>query len=190
MIRSAKQFPTNLLISSLKLQAMQIRFNLSVLEQWCREHQIPNCNEVIDQLNPITQATKLLQTKKTEDNISTIVEMCNKLTSSQIMKILNLYTAVDEENISADFLKKIQAYLREQRKDGKNLVFKLSLFRYLLTLSPPLSLPDANKSTLLFDTKHTFPLTIPYKPLDVKLQNICLPPFLLKQGLGTVLKKV
>lgn len=98
---------------------MQIRFNLSVLEQWCREHQIPNCNEVIDQLNPITQATKLLQTKKTEDNISTIVEMCNKLTSSQIMKILNLYTAVDEENISADFLKKIQAYLREQRKDGE-----------------------------------------------------------------------
>lgn len=106
-------------------QAMQIRFNLSVLEQWCREHQIPNCNEVIDQLNPITQATKLLQTKKTEDNISTIVEMCNKLTSSQIMKILNLYTAVDEENISADFLKKIQSYLREQRKDGEHFVLSL-----------------------------------------------------------------
>ena len=98
---------------------MQIRFNLSVLEQWAREQQIPNCNEIIDQLNPIIQATKLLQTKKTEDNISTIVEMCNKLSSSQIMKILNLYTADDEENISSDFLKKIQSFLREQRKDGK-----------------------------------------------------------------------
>lgn len=100
-------------------KAMQIRFNLSVLEQWCREQQIPNCNEVIDQLNPVTQATKLLQTKKTDDNIPTIVEMCNKLSSSQIMKILNLYTAVDEEDISTDFFKKIQSYLREQRKDGK-----------------------------------------------------------------------
>lgn len=185
---------------------MQIRFNLSVLEQWCREHQIPNCNEVIDQLNPITQATKLLQTKKTEDNISTIVEMCNKLTSSQIMKILNLYTAVDEENISADFLKKIQAYLREQRKDGK-WFFRIlgysrdkssvsELLKPAMFTEPPsnrlllLHPPDANKSTLLFDTKHTFPLTIPYKPLDVKLQNINLPPFLLKQGLGTVLKKL
>jgi len=147
-------------------KAMQIRFNLSVLEQWCRETQIPNCNEIIDQLNPITQATKLLQTKKSEDNISTIVEMCNKLSSSQIMKILNLYTAVDEENISEDFLKKIQTYLKEQRKD------------------------DVNKSTLLIDTKHIFPITIPYKPVDIKLQNISLPPFLLKMGLGTVLHRL
>lgn len=98
---------------------MQIRFNLSVLEQWCRESNMPNCNEVIDQLNPITQATKLLQTKKTEDNISTIVEMCNKLTSSQICKLLNLYTSVDEENISGEFLKKMQEYLKEHRTDCK-----------------------------------------------------------------------
>ena len=58
---------------------MQIRFNLSALEQWCRELQIPKCNEIVEKLDPIIQATKLLQTKKTEEHIPTIVEMCNKL---------------------------------------------------------------------------------------------------------------
>lgn len=78
---------------------MQIRFNLSSLEQWfalktmiinqlmiklinnlrCREKQIPQWNEVVEKLEPIIQATKLLQTRKTEEHIPTIVEMCNKL---------------------------------------------------------------------------------------------------------------
>lgn len=58
---------------------MQIRFNLSSLEQWCREQQIPKWNEVVEKLEPIIQATKLLQTRKTEEHIQTIVEMCNKL---------------------------------------------------------------------------------------------------------------
>ena len=60
-------------------KAMQIRFNLSALEQWAREQQIPNCNEVVEKLEPIIQATKLLQAKKTESSIETIVEVCNKL---------------------------------------------------------------------------------------------------------------
>lgn len=41
--------------------------------------QIPNCNEVVEKLEPIIQATKILQTKKTENNLDTISEMCNKL---------------------------------------------------------------------------------------------------------------
>ncbi|CAG2105109.1 unnamed protein product [Medioppia subpectinata] len=93
-------------------KAMQIRFNLSSLEQWCREQQIPKWNECVEKLEPIIQATKLLQTRKSEEHIPTIVEMCNKLSSSQIIKILNLYTAGDEERISikkglATVLKKI-----------------------------------------------------------------------------------
>lgn len=60
-------------------KAMQIRFNLSSLEQWAREQQIPHCNDVVEKLEPIIQATKLLQTKKTDDSIETICEVCNKL---------------------------------------------------------------------------------------------------------------
>jgi myosin-5 len=147
-------------------KAMQIRFNLSSLEQWCREQQIPKWNEIVEKLDPIIQATKLLQTRKSEEHISTIVEMCNKLSSSQIIKILNLYTAGDEERISNTFIKKVQKHLTEQRKiEGSN-------------------------TTLLMDTKYAFAFTIPYIPSDVKLQNITLPPVLVKKGLATVLRKV
>jgi myosin-5 len=144
---------------------MQIRFNLSALEQWCREQQIPKCNEIVEKLDPIIQATKLLQTKKTEEHIPTIVEMCNKLTSSQILKILNLYTAGEEERISNMFIKRVQRFLSEHQKEDPN-------------------------PTLLMDTKHAFAITIPYNPSDVPLQSVTLPPVLLKKGLGTVIKKI
>ena len=112
----------------------------------CRELQIPKFNEIIEKLDPIIQATKLLQTKKTEEHIETIVEMCNKLrfvapspsfpphlifsrcpfdslpwhnSDSQIIKILNLYTAGDEEVISNTFMKKITKHLSDKRKSRK-----------------------------------------------------------------------
>lgn len=88
-----------------------------------REEQIPKANEIVEKLDPIIQATKLLQTKKTEDSIPTIVEMCNKLNSSQIIKILSLYTAGDEEVIPSTFMKKIQKFLVETRSDRKYLNF-------------------------------------------------------------------
>ena len=48
---------------------------------------------------------------------------------------------------------------------------------------------DVDEPTLL-DSKRPFQLTIPYKASDVRLENISLPPFLLEQGLGSVLKKL
>lgn len=60
-------------------KAIQIRFNLSCLEQWCREKQLVKWQEIVEQLDPITQSTKLLQTRKTAEHIVTIAEMCNKL---------------------------------------------------------------------------------------------------------------
>lgn len=90
-----------------------------------REEQIPKANEIVEKLDPIIQATKLLQTKKTEDSIPTIVEMCNKLNSSQIIKILSLYTAGDEEVIPSTFMKKIQKFLVENRSDRKLFIVTL-----------------------------------------------------------------
>lgn len=37
--------------------------------------------------------------------------------SSQIIKILNLYTAGDEERISGTFIKKVQSFLIENRQN-------------------------------------------------------------------------
>lgn len=167
-------------------KAIQIRFNLSSMEQWIREQQMPKWNEVVDKLDPIIQATKLLQTRKNEDNIPTIVEMCNKLNCAQIIKILNLYTAGDEEQISPTFTKKIATYLCEHPRDSK---FKLNhassspfyiIFFITVDHSP----------SLLLDTKYQFAVSMPYHPSDVKLQTVNLPPVLVRKGLATVLKKV
>ena len=86
--------------------------------------------------------------------------------SSQIIKILNLYTAGDEERIPPNFIKAVQKHLSEQRKS------------------------ERATTTLLMDTKYAFAFTIPYIPTDVKLQSVTIPPILVKKGLATALKKI
>lgn len=96
-------------------KAMQISFNLSCLVQWCRERYLINWREIVEQLDPITQATKLLQTRKSSEDIATIGEVCNKLRPSQIIKILNMYTSSYEEQITTDFIHELEAYLNKTR---------------------------------------------------------------------------
>lgn len=96
-------------------KAMQISFNLSCLVQWCRERYLVNWREIVEQLDPITQATKLLQTRKSSEDIATIEEVCNKLRPSQIIKILNMYTSSYEEQITTDFIHELEAYLNKSR---------------------------------------------------------------------------
>lgn len=97
-------------------KAMQISFNLSCLVQWCRERYLIHWREIVEQLDPITQATKLLQTRKSSDDIGTIEEVCNKLRPSQIIKILNMYTSSYEEQITTDFIHELEEYLVRSRK--------------------------------------------------------------------------
>lgn len=96
-------------------KAMQISFNLSCLIQWCREKYPVDWREIVEQLDPITQATKLLQTRKSSDDIATIEEVCNKLRPAQIIKLLNMYTSSYEEQISTDFIHELEEYLRKTR---------------------------------------------------------------------------
>jgi myosin heavy subunit len=96
-------------------KAMQINFNLSCLVQWCREHYLVRWREIVDQLDPITQATKLLQTRKSTEDISTIEEVCNKLKPSQIIKILNMYESTYGEQITIDFIRQLEDYLNKTR---------------------------------------------------------------------------
>lgn len=68
-------------------KGMQIRYNLSHLEQWTRDMKLPElCNT--DALSPIIQAAQLLQARKTDDDIDSICEMCNKLTLPQVILLL------------------------------------------------------------------------------------------------------
>lgn len=99
-------------------KAMQINFNLSCLVQWCREKYLVHWREIVEQLDPITQATKLLQTRKSSDDIATIEEVCNKLRPSQIIKLLNMYTSTYEEQITTDFIHELEEHLYKTREDS------------------------------------------------------------------------
>lgn len=100
-------------------KAMQISFNLSCLVQWCRERYLVNWREIVEQLDPITQATKLLQTRKSSEDIATIDEVCNKLRPSQIIKILNMYSSSYEEQITIDFIHELEEHLKTSRGEAQ-----------------------------------------------------------------------
>lgn len=64
-------------------KGMQIRYNLSHLEQWTRDMRLHESG-VTDTLAPIIQAAQLLQARKTDDDVHSICDMCDKLSVSQV----------------------------------------------------------------------------------------------------------
>ncbi|GIZ04249.1 unconventional myosin-Va [Caerostris extrusa] len=104
-------------------KGMQIRYNLSHLEQWCRDLHMQH-SEVIETLQPIVQASQLLQARKTDEDVQSISDMCDKLTTSQIVKILNLYTPADEyeERVPISFIRKMQQCLAKRDEQSQLVV--------------------------------------------------------------------
>nr|XP_018910252.1 PREDICTED: unconventional myosin-Va isoform X1 [Bemisia tabaci] len=133
-------------------KGMQIRFNISHLEQWCRDQKLLDSSEILDTLLPIVQAAQLLQARKTKDDVESICEMCSKMTPNQIIKLLNLYTPADEfeGKISVQFIRSVQEILSQRPK-------------------------DAGQPLLLMDTKHNFPVRFPFSPSTIRLEHIEIP---------------
>ncbi|KAG1680851.1 Unconventional myosin-Va [Nymphon striatum] len=134
-------------------KGMQIRYNLSHLEQWCRDMKLQQCGTE-ESLKPIIQASQLLQARKSNEDVKTICDMCHKLTNPQIVKILNLYTPADdyEERVPISFIRKIQSTLAERPNSA-----------------------DQSKNVLLMDTKFAFPVRFPFNPSNIQLEDIVIP---------------
>uniref|UniRef100_A0A2K6K5Q1 Unconventional myosin-Va n=1 Tax=Rhinopithecus bieti TaxID=61621 RepID=A0A2K6K5Q1_RHIBE len=133
------------------------KYNVSQLEEWLRDKNLMNSGAK-ETLEPLIQAAQLLQVKKkTDDDAEAICSMCNALTTAQIVKVLNLYTPVNEfeERVSVSFIRTIQMRLRD-RKDSPQL---------------------------LMDAKHIFPVTFPFNPSSLALETIQIPASL---GLGFI----
>ena len=56
---------------------------MSHLEQWLRDNRLQD-GGVQQTLEPIIQASQLLQARKTTDDVQSICEMCSRLTTSQV----------------------------------------------------------------------------------------------------------
>ncbi|KAH0627821.1 hypothetical protein JD844_008279 [Phrynosoma platyrhinos] len=128
---------------------VQLRFNISQLEEWLRGKNLHQSGAA-KTLEPLIQAAQLLQLKKkTSEDAEAICSLCTSLTTQQIVKILNLYTPVNEyeERVTVAFIRNVQAHLQE-RKD------------------PP---------QLLLDFKFMFPVLFPFNPSSLTMDSIHIP---------------
>ncbi|TWW66679.1 Unconventional myosin-Vb [Takifugu flavidus] len=128
---------------------MQLRYNITQMEEWLRANNMYQSNAAAT-LEPIIQAAQLLQVKKkTSQDAEAICSLCSSLTTQQIVKILNLYTPLNEfeERVTVSFIRTIQNSLQERN-------------------DPP---------QLLVDTKHMFPVLFPYTPSALSLETLHIP---------------
>lgn len=148
---------------------------MSHLEQWGRDRQLEDASEV---LQPIIQASQLLQARKTDEDVASVCEMCNKLTANQIVKILNLYTPADdyESRVPVSFIKKVQDRLKERGENNEqvSLPFK-PITRNILGRCEYLRFFPFQ---LLMDLKFTYSVRVSFNPSDIRLENIEIPEVL------------
>uniref|UniRef100_A0A2K6EU53 Unconventional myosin-Vb n=1 Tax=Propithecus coquereli TaxID=379532 RepID=A0A2K6EU53_PROCO len=89
---------------------MQLRYNISQLEEWLRGRNLHQSGAV-QTMEPLIQAAQLLQLKKkTQEDAEAICSLCTSLSTQQIVKILNLYTPLNEfeERVTVAFIRTIQ----------------------------------------------------------------------------------
>ncbi|XP_047451956.1 unconventional myosin-Va-like isoform X2 [Mugil cephalus] len=130
-------------------KGLQIRYNVWQLEEWLSERELTDCGAK-ETLEPLVQAAQLLQIKKkTEADAQAICNMCNALTTAQIVKILTLYTPVVEfeERVSSDFIATIKSLLKDRKES----------------------------SSLMMDAKQIFSVTFLFTPSCVPLDTIQIP---------------
>ncbi|XP_051249881.1 unconventional myosin-Vb isoform X1 [Dicentrarchus labrax] len=128
---------------------MQLRYNTSQMEEWLRANNLFQ-SKAAATLEPIIQAAQLLQVKKkTTQDAEAICSLCSGLSTQQIVKILNLYTPLNEfeERVTVSFIRNIQNRLQDRN-------------------DPP---------QLLVDTKQTFPVLFPYTPSALSLETLQIP---------------
>ncbi|XP_056614030.1 unconventional myosin-Vb isoform X2 [Triplophysa dalaica] len=133
-------------------RGLQIRYNVSLLEEWLRSRSLQT-GGAVTALEPLIQVAQLLQMgKKTEADGQAMVKTCNALTNQQIVKILSLYTPQSdtEERVTLNFIRIVQGLLKV-RSEGQ----------------PP---------QLLRDVRRVFPVTFPYqKPAPVSAAQLKIP---------------
>jgi myosin-5 len=77
-------------------RGLQLNYNVTRLEEWCKSHEIPNSSNYLLHL---LQAAKLLQLKKnSKEDIEIIFEICYALKPVQIQRLLASYAVADYES--------------------------------------------------------------------------------------------
>ncbi|KAM9385365.1 unconventional myosin-Va [Pholidichthys leucotaenia] len=133
-------------------RGMQIRYNVSILEEWLRSRSL-QAGGAVATLEPLIQAVQLLQgRKKTEVDAQTIVQTYTALSNQQIVKILTLYTPHGDfdERVTLNFIRTVQGLLK-----GRS---------------------ESQPRQLLMDVRRVFSVTFPYMPPPaVSAEHLVIP---------------
>ncbi|KAI8985182.1 P-loop containing nucleoside triphosphate hydrolase protein [Pilobolus umbonatus] len=107
-------------------RAMQIQYNITRIEEWCKSHDIP---EGALQLEHLMQTTKLLQFKKaTLEDIENIYDVCWILSPTQIQKLISQYHIADYENpITPEIFKAVASHVVSGDKSDVLLLDSVSI---------------------------------------------------------------
>lgn len=71
--------------------------------------------EIFEPLTPLVQVSGLLQSRKTKEDVQSIVELCSTLSTAQVMKILKSYREDDyEAAMESEFIDKLMVKLNER----------------------------------------------------------------------------
>lgn len=96
-------------------RGVQINYNVTRLDEWCKGHNFPQGGQPLE---PITQASKLLQLKKNyEEDASVIYDICWNLSPAQINKFISNYEIEDYESPISP---KVTEYLKERMREDKH----------------------------------------------------------------------
>ncbi|XP_059615279.1 unconventional myosin-Va isoform X2 [Phlebotomus argentipes] len=139
---------------------MKMRYNVGCIETWVREKKLPK--DILAPLKPLIQVTALLQSRKFEEDVETIYDLCPCLTSAQVLKIIKSYTADDLENpVTPVFIEKLTEKLHKREKNSEE------------------------NTTFTTDENFIYPLVVGYIHSDIRLEEIELPPILNMDSLLT-----
>ncbi|CRL02752.1 CLUMA_CG015744, isoform B [Clunio marinus] len=134
---------------------MKLRFNVGCLESWVKQKKMPKT--VISPSMSLTEAALLMQSRKSDADVDSIVEICPSLMPSQIMKLIKSYSLDDcEDPISSKFIEKLSKKLNA-----------------------------SEKASFTLNENEIRPLSVGFNYLDVKLEDIDIPDVLKLNGLVT-----
>nr|ODO01094.1 hypothetical protein L204_01819 [Cryptococcus depauperatus CBS 7855] len=102
-------------------RAMQIQYNITRIEEWCKSHDMP---EGLLQLEHLMQATKLLQLKKaTLSDIDILFDVCWILSPTQVQKLISQYHTADYEvPLNPEILRAVAARIKPEDKTDQLLL--------------------------------------------------------------------
>ena len=103
-------------------RGVQINYNVTRLDEWCKGHNFPKGGLPLE---PLTQASKLLQLRKNyEADVSVIYDICWNLNPTQIQRIISNYKTEDyEAPIHPGVHEYVTKRVREDRSSGSELLF-------------------------------------------------------------------